>query len=227
MNPIELFLPNGEPSGVFACEKCRSVNNSKMLVTRCCNWKCDECGKDVIRGLTKCSECTEIAYKKRMLARLDAAEEVSAWESWVYSEHFQGYNDGWFESIDNLIEYVSDIGLDESTELPEFVFCSTTVIRKVDFGHAIERACEDGYEDMGSSVFRLEKETQEAIDRFNKANEAALTVFDVDYKRKVRVIWPESIKAESRRRIDSEGRDVTDLPGLWSEDDTNTPSTRD
>ena len=197
MNPIELLMPGGKPSGVFACEKCGTVNNSHSMASRCCNWKCDQCGKDVTRGLTKCSQCTDEALRKRMLERLDAAEEVKDWDSWVYSEDFTGHNDGWFTSLDDLIDYVGDLDEDERGDLPDFVFCSKTDVRKVDLDHAIERACEDGYEDMGVGGFWLEKETQEAIDRFNKANEAALTVFEVDYKRKVRVIWPEHVKVKS------------------------------
>jgi len=196
MNPIQLLMPDGVPSGVFACEKCGTVNNSHSMASRCCNWKCDQCGKDVTRGMTKCIHCICEALRKRTLERLEAAEEVNEWDSWVYSEDFTGHNDGWFESIGDLIDYVGDLDADERGNLPDFVFCSTTDIRKIDLGEAIERACEDGYEDMGVGGFRLRKETQEAIDRFNKANEKALTVFEVDYKRKVRVIWPQELKAE-------------------------------
>lgn len=197
MNPIELLMPDGKPSGVFACEKCGTVNNIQSIVSRCCNWKCDQCGKDVTRGMTKCIHCICEASRKRTLERLEAAEEVNEWGSWVYSEDFTGHNDGWFTSLEDLIEYVGELDADERGDLPDFVFCSTTDIRKIDFGEALERACEDGYEDMGSHRFALEKETQEAIDRFNKANETNLTVFEVDYKRKVRVIWPQELKAEA------------------------------
>lgn len=195
MNAFELLMPDGTPSKVFACGKCRSVSNTHSAAERCCNWKCNECGKDTPRGLTRCHDCSLLAYRQKMLEKLDAAEEVTAWDSWVYTEDFTGDNDGWFESLEHFVEYVEELDAEDRRELPDFVFCSVAQIRKIDLGEAIERACEDGYEDMGSGGFRLEKETQEAIDRFNQANEKALTVFEVDYKRKVRVDWPDSLVA--------------------------------
>lgn len=49
---------------------------------------------------------------------------------------------------------------------------------------------------------------------FEKTAEAIVTLLDIIEESKK----PLDV-ASSDRRIDSEGRDVTDLPGLWSEDD--------
>jgi hypothetical protein len=67
-----------------------------------------------------------------------------------------------------------------------WAFCCKPTHQKLDLEDAIHRLCEDGYEDMWESL-EVPKSLQEAVAEFNRINQTALTVWNVDYTRKVKL----------------------------------------
>lgn len=183
MNSYELISPKtGKPCGVFVCGECNLVT-SKDIVERCCQ-PC-KCGKPARnRFESKCSDCVDAEYRERKAKQLDEAELVEWDGSMIFSEEVSGYRDGWFDSPDDLADYLADE--DEDLGKPEFAFLGRKCVRELDLSRAIEQMTEDTYEDAEvcatlEDLARLE----EAVTAFNA--KYAVTYYDHDYKRKVRI----------------------------------------
>lgn len=182
MDPYELISPKtGKPCGVFVCGKCNLVT-PKDLVDRCCR-PC-ECGKPSRnRFECKCSDCVNAEYHQRRAKQLEEAELVEWDGSMIFSEEVSGYRDGWFDSPDDLLDYLAD---EDEVDKPEFAFIGRRCVRELDIDRAIERMTEDTYEDAEINA-SLEDMTKlgEAVAMFNA--KYAVTYYEHDYKRKVRL----------------------------------------
>jgi hypothetical protein len=173
----ELFYEDGRSAGVFACGKCRLIHTHRDLADRCCEpYICPHCGKPVEeKHRTAHHDCTE-------KDKISKAEKLEAWDGWVYLDG-HGYRDGYFLSLDELIEYLDDEEIDPR---PEWAFlCQTMPFKGPDIGNIIEQCCDDMYEDAEDSLSGLD-ELEVAIKEFNEANKGTVSYYP-DYKRAVRI----------------------------------------
>ncbi len=184
MDAYELISPkSGKPCGIFVCGKCNLVS-TQSLVDRCCQ-PCD-CGKPSRnRFEAKCKDCYEIEYRERREKQLEKAELVE-WDgsTMIFSEWVSGYNDGWFDSPEDLLDYLADEDLDD---IPEFAFLGKKCVRKLDISRALEWMTEDTYEEAELKVNSDDMNAlMAAVEAFN--SKYALTYFTHDYSKKIRVL---------------------------------------
>jgi hypothetical protein len=185
MNGYELINPNtGKGCGVWACGVCNKVMGAD-LVEKCC--KPCECGMPSRnRFECKCSHCAEIEYKERRAKQLEEAELVEWDGSMIFSEAVNGNQDGWFESPDDLLEYLESNDDEDTEHWPEFAFVGRKCVRELDLYRAIERMTEDTYEDAEVCATREDMaKLEEVVTMFNA--KYAVTYYEHDYKRKVRI----------------------------------------
>lgn len=180
MDAYELISPkSGKPCGVFACGVCNMVT-SKDLVERCCR-PC-ECGKEAMtRFGDKCISCCDMERRQRMVETLEKAELVDWDGSMIFSEDVSGYRNGWFDSPEGLLDYI-----DRDAVPPEFAFLGRKCVSELDIDSALEAMAEDTYEDAELNVSDADMaELKAAVCKFN--NKYAITYYEHDYKKKVRV----------------------------------------
>ena len=184
MNGYELISPKtGKPCGVFICGVCNRVTHAD-IVEKCC--KPCECGKPSRnRFECKCSDCFDVDHKERRTKQLEEAELVEWDGSMIFSEEVSGNRDGWFDSPDDLADHLAD-NEEDGVDTPEFAFLGRKCVNELDLSRAIERMTEDTYEDAEVNA-SLEDMTQleEAVTAFNE--KYAVTYYEHDYKRKVRI----------------------------------------
>lgn len=194
MNPINLLLPDGKPSTVWACGECGRACDSHEHAEKCCGpAPCRFCGEPTKKKYRLgCYEYHDACWQKNRDAQeaawLEKAEKLETWGGWVY-EDGRGSNEGYFESVEDYIEHL--VGYDglEPEDWPDYVHVAVPSPGcELDIGHILENACENGYEDMDDDLSGT-KELEAAINAFNKANEGVL-VYNVDLKRAVRVPKP-------------------------------------
>lgn len=182
MNGYELISPKtGKPCGAFVCGVCNLITHAD-LIEKCCK-PCD-CGKPSRnRFECKCSDCVDIAYEKSRAKQLKKAKLVEWDGSMIFSEEIRGYRDGWFDSPDSLLEYLAD---EEADKKPEFAFVGRKCVRGLDLREAICQMTEDTYEEAEVCATREDmKRLEEAVAIFNE--KYAVTYYERDYKRKVRI----------------------------------------
>lgn len=183
MNSYELISPKTKkPCGVWVCGECNLVT-SKEFVEKCC--KPCECGKPSRnRFECKCSDCVDAEYRERRAKQLEKAELVDWDGSMIFSEEVSGYRDGWFDSPEDLLDYLAD---EDESNKPEFAFLGRRCVNELDLYRAIERMSEDTYEDAEVCATREDmSRLEEAVNAFNA--KYAVTYYEHDYKRKVRVV---------------------------------------
>ena len=204
MDAFQLYNEKGTPTGVWCCGKCRklvlepawrpsgdSPKSTQEAAESCCRPPtCVVCGKEMKPGYDReCSECRDSRYQReraaRQLKRLEAAEDVSAtYEGPVYYEGTGGdMGEGYHSSVEQLAESLYDDGFDD----PDWAFACESRQLKLDLDHAIENLCSDSYEGMEDQL-TIPQSLRDAVAEFNEINKVALTVYECDYKRKVRVI---------------------------------------
>lgn len=172
MNATELFHQDGRTAGIFFCGECRNVARTEAAANQCCApYKCTVCGTDVDRKTyrTVCPPCEKAKREAAEKARFDAAEKLTEWDGWIMAEGI-GYRDGFFQSVDELSEYVEDDG---DTEMPAYVWtCDPSYFCKLSIEEVTERLTEncDAYEDFSVDDMSGVKELEAAIDAFNAAN---------------------------------------------------------
>lgn len=186
MNAYELISPKtNKPCGVWVCGECNLVT-SKGMVDKCCK-PCD-CGKPSRnRFECKCRDCVDAEYTQRRAKQLEEAELVE-WdgESMVFSEDIGGSRDGWFDSPDDIVDYMAGEDDDDFPYKPEFAFLGRKVVKELDIARAVEQMTEDTYEDAELTIGDDDwKALLVAVDAFNA--KCKLTYYERDYKKKVRV----------------------------------------
>lgn len=189
MNPVELHLPDGLPSGVFMCEKCRRLDSTKLWAERCC--LCSECGKvkDWTTSNPECPDCLKEKWAKADRDRMARAEKLDDWDGWVYTGGSGGH-DGYFESLDHYVEYLDDQGIDPDNR-PELVWVAEPVaFPKLRVDHLIEGLIEDwAYEGFDPGSVEGVEELTKAVEGFNAANTHHVSYYGSS-RRAVRVPGP-------------------------------------
>jgi hypothetical protein len=179
MNAKELFFADHKPAGVFSCGKCGVIARDPITADECCKPHiCPYCHKEVEdKHRTAHESCI---YK----ARIEKAEKLESWEGWVYLEGY-GYKEGYFESMEDLLEYL-DEEEKETDPRPEWAFvCKTIPFKGPALNSIIESCCEEMYEDAEESLSGL-GELEAAIREFSEANKRMVS-YCPDYKRVARI----------------------------------------
>lgn len=214
MDAFQLFTEAAKPTGIWCCGKCRKLTLSPVwspssdnprstqeAAEACCRPPvCEGCGKDFERQYSNSSECRECERARRdreaieRLERLiEKAEDVTAtYDGPLFIEGAMvsgDWGDEFFSDKSAVIESYEY----EDEELPEWAFACKSRIEKLDLDRAIENLCRDGYEDMEIRL-TMPPSLEAAIVEFNTTNEAALTVYETDYKRKVRLTREEIVQ---------------------------------
>ena len=157
----ELKYPKGAICGKAYLGKERAEN--------CCKPKFCECGAEIkYSGWTVCEPCKEKKQYER-------AEKLTEWDGWVSWEGY-GSNDGYFSSVNDLLEYCED----EEISPPKWVFVCKEQEHKIDIDRVIDIMIDDAYEGAGDHLVDV-KELEEFIDGWN--DKQNITTYYPDYKR--------------------------------------------
>lgn len=197
MNPYQLLQPGGEPAGIWVCARCLScfgqVRDAKRRgsefdqhnAEQCCAPTCPDCGIAVHRTYGRCDSCEKAHRKAHVARQIDAAVQVDTWNDWVYWRNW-GTRDGFFESVEALLEWHGDHlqDADQPDPLPEFIFtCDEIPFPKFTTDGIVETVEDElGREDEPDGLDEL----QAALDAFTAAN-AGRKSYTPNYGRAVRV----------------------------------------
>lgn len=131
--PIELWAAGAKRPSLYVCRRCKSGYNlilmgsddarhahAKWQAARCCDARCERCQAPVARFHSRCDACHRLHMKDLRRAWAPRANPVPDDGGWIYSDHVSGYNDGYFDSLQSLVEYVEDNVTDGLT-LPAWV----------------------------------------------------------------------------------------------------------
>jgi len=159
----------------YKCSECKNIWANKKMADKCCTRKhCEDCNTVLPSKWyrTVCEPC----HEKRVF---DRAEKLTPeqWDGWVQSDKI-GCNEGYFESVDALIDHCEDEGVD----VPEWVFCCTSERHQVDADYALEHMLVDAYEDARSALVD-EDEFYAFIEQWNAKQ--TVESFFADWKRVV------------------------------------------
>ena len=164
MNGQELFLSDHRSAGVFYCSKCRTIHRELESANECCSIrKCKECGSE-LESNSYCRPCFERGELEKEEKRFAAAEKLTEWDGWVYSEGHG--NNGFAETIEDLFD-----GLEEGDDIPEYVWtCDPNHFVCVSLGDITQRIAEDGdaYEDFSADDLHGLEALKLALDALTK-----------------------------------------------------------
>ncbi len=66
------------------------------------------CGVETKTYYTRCMPCQHKEHHRMEMERLDKAELLTEYDGWVWSPQILGYQDGYFESIETLVDHMDD-----------------------------------------------------------------------------------------------------------------------
>lgn len=188
MNAIELFLSTGKSAKVWACGNCKLVKKDEEDAKLCCEpWTCKNCGLHCDQYRTLCESCDQTRRGLIKARRMQAAVEVTDYDGWVFCEEIDGHNNGYWPSLDEFQDYMFD---DFEHSTPEFVYCCTPEAKEICIIDVVQTLLCDIDDEMADNFFdSLEgmAELEAAVEKWNLTNKARLTLYEADYKRKVRV----------------------------------------
>ena len=169
--PIELIRKGDEKQTVvaYACSKCGRVNQKEFAERCCAGYICEECGKPTGGAYrTLCSECWLARENAKTLERAEKATKIpiADYSGPVWCEGI-GYNDGFFEDTDELIDYCAD---EEITSLGPVFACHVTKFA-VDADDAIDAVLEEFPE--GSEASHVD-ELRTFLDGWNAKQDAEM-----------------------------------------------------
>jgi hypothetical protein len=188
MNATELFHQDGKTAGIFYCGKCRCVARSQAAAEQCCqNRKCSKCGKDTGSQLKLvCDTCQAVKFLTQEAERFAKADKITEWSGWVFCEGF-GYHDGYFESIEDLLDFLDDEDnkrQDGESGVTYAWACEADQIVNVSLDDILQNIEADAYEGFDSETLKGLPEFKAAIAAFNLANAGELS-YTPDYSKAI------------------------------------------
>lgn len=199
MVPFQLYREDGKPCGIYACGNCRIVQRDERTAARCCTvTACVHCRElAAMNYQDACDACARMIRAANDVAkerqRYESAEKLTEWGGWVFVEGL-GYNDGFFDSIEDLKDYCSD----QEVDLPSYVWtCDEDRFVSVDVDDIKQyiAGLTGAYEDFDPDDLNGLEELGVALAAFCKANENQLS-YEPNYKRCVLLTPGESGKTE-------------------------------
>lgn len=195
-DPLELIVRGHERTVMFACRRCRTCYSTSTLIgpdpdriayareqaLRCCDGRCRTCNAPVQRFYTSCSDCTEKRRKRERRAWAYRAKPVPYDGGWIYSDHVQGYGDGYFDSLDGLAEYIAD-NASEGLAMPAWVHPCREIHPSIDLASIFESMDDDfGVDDQYPSQDLHTKDLEEAVAALNEEAKS-ITAYHVMFSR--------------------------------------------
>lgn len=181
---------------VWVCGECGIIqahqynqadpNDQKNRAENCCKIPKCECGKNIETNYyTKCDSCRSQEENARNEKRLREAEEVDFTDSWIYCEGY-GRNEGYFESVDALLEWIEDNEKEESHPIPEFVHvCSRIDFKGIDMYDVVSNKLESEFHEDAIDDLDIDG-LQKLVDEWSKTNKTHS--WQPDYKKKIKVL---------------------------------------
>lgn len=174
MNAENLHLKDGTPTRAWYCSTCHIVYQTQNAAEACCRPAvCESCGQEMDKPKSwhKCDKCRDAAFESGRVAkeseRFAAAKKVTAFDGWVYCEYIDNHNDGFFESLEQLIDFCQD----EEEIMPDYCWsCNAVSFVNLDISNALEDIEQNGYEDFDASDCKGLDTLQAAVKVFNEAN---------------------------------------------------------
>lgn len=159
-----------EKNGKGYIETCRECYAGKLYI-------CKHCQKGSGSDYCSCEKAREERIIQRDISYYEKAEKLSPvqYDGWVYFEGL-GHNEGYFEGVDELIEYCED----EEIDMPDWVYCCKGERHLLDIDSAIESMVEEAYEDAREHL-KDEKELYDFVEKWN-AKQNIISYYP-DYKR--------------------------------------------
>jgi hypothetical protein len=190
---VELFHQDGKSAHIFYCSKCGVVHSTKIAADQCHgNAICEKCGGKVKYGVV-CDDCQHEEFKERERAKeaenFEKAEKIAAkgYEGFVFCDG-ASHNDGYFESVEDFIDWAED-EYEDPSQCPVYVWaCNSHPPRRVDLSDITSNLLDDMWEDADEYDLNGIPELQAAIDAFNEANKTIL-IYETDYTRAVMLSW--------------------------------------
>lgn len=202
MNAFELYTQDGKSTGLFVCGECKIIYSPKFVAIgkdvkesaeECCNRKCKYCEEKLEKqtGYTVCDKCRKRIEEEKEKERFEKAQKIMAkeWDGPVFTEYLS-HNDGYFENMDDLEDYLEDHNEDykgeEKVAIPEYVWaCNRNKLSKID----VYDVCEGYVIDYLPEDWDLENlngldDLQKALDKFVADNQDVWT-YDVNYKKAI------------------------------------------
>jgi hypothetical protein len=177
------------------CDTCGGTgwlyNNENGYIIKCRNCYdgvihlCPIC-KAEVRGACMSDGCVNRRFTEKEQANYNKAIKVNIEDvppehvEMLYSESY-GYNDGYFNEFEELIDFCKDA----EVEIPEYVWSTTKMTLSMDAASIIENACEELHEDAYQNI-NGEKELQEFLDAWC-AKQSGTDSYMVDYKYAIKV----------------------------------------
>ena len=141
---------------IHICVDCGGVWPNLESAEKCCaKYFCKHCNKELPKYHTICNDC-------RRQERYEKADKITEWDGWVYLDDM-GYDDGFFESVDALIEYciVTD------TSIPKWAYTCVKERHLLDIDTALEMMVEEAFE--GAFDYLVDREELIAfVNEWNK-----------------------------------------------------------
>jgi hypothetical protein len=185
MNATELYHKDETSAGIWYCGQCRIVHKEMAQAEQCCRpYTCRTCGKEAPKYYTICMECQTSAMLIKEAERFEKAEKLTEWDGPVQTDAV-GWNDGFFASLDDLLEYLADWEDNHEEPKPTYAWaCDSRPTCALDVGRIIDDATQEAHEDFNTDSLKGVEELRAAIDRFNEANKG-ITTWTPNYKKVV------------------------------------------
>lgn len=147
----------------YACGKCGTVTGTveSVATDHCAPKMCTKCGK--VREYSSyllCNECRAMKDAEAEAERFDRAEKVTDWDGPVYDPNCGGCQDGYFQSVDDLLDHYAD----DDAGPPAYVWATTMTHPSLDADSLMDQALDDTYD---GCTLDAEDELVEFIGRWN------------------------------------------------------------
>ncbi len=183
-----LYKQDQTPTDRYICESCQRIYMNLPEDGSCAfckEWKCERCGCKIFPFYNLCDGCKgKELYSK--------ATVVKDYQGWVFCEELSLHNEGFFESLDALIEYCEEMEFEDLDFQRPFACFGTKVIqpRCPDISDITEQWIDEGYEGMEDHFEGLDQ-MELALDVFWRANQHLIS-YRPDFK--IAMIIPQSQK---------------------------------
>lgn len=147
----------------YQCKKCNRTYLDRKSAEQCCAPKhCEDCGKRIKPYRIVCESCRT----KRLFNKAEKLT-IDQWDGYIQRDGY-GSNEGYFESISELLEWCED----EGTNPPDWVFCCELVKHRLNIDNAIETMLEEAYDDAWDDLVD-EDGLRQFIDAWNAKQKVA------------------------------------------------------
>lgn len=159
---------------------------------RCCRGRCVECQTPTKKYNQHCEACADKRFKARKEEWAARAKVVPFDENgWFYCDHYTNHNEGYFNGFDELLEYLIEHDeTDEDGELPDlppYVMPCRPVTVSLSIEHIEESISEDvSWDDCEPlDLVKGLDALRTAVETFNAANADNYFAWEADYRRVV------------------------------------------